>query len=162
MRVVCPGLRATAMDADERELADRRGNPRARLRLRLAVVYPQPEGRPSRPIYHGATHDICMSGMSMVAEDNAFHEGRVSVFLALPPAHSWAAQKVIRATVEMTYAIHSTKLNGYKIGMTFVEFQEDGEELLQAALERERCKADENQSQRASARWPLSNPILSQ
>lgn len=98
----------------------------------------------------------------MIAEDNAFHEGRVTVFLALPPVHSWAAQQVIKATVEMTYAIHSSKLNGYKIGMTFVEFHEDGKELLQSALARESGKADENQSSRASARCMLNTPILSQ
>jgi len=148
------------MEAHEWERADRRGNPRARLRLRLAVVYPQIEGQAARPIYHGSTHDICMSGMSMVAEDNAFHDGRVSVFLALPPSHSWAAQKVIKATVEMTYAIHSSKLNGYKIGMSFVEFQDDGKELLRAALERESRRADEEQGPHPGAAWPLTTQIL--
>lgn len=149
------------MEADEWERADRRGSPRARLRLRLAVVYPQLAGQPARPIYHGTTHDICMSGMSMVAEDNAFCEGRVSVILALPPAHSWAAQKVIKATVEMTYAIHSSKLNGYKIGMTFVEFVDDGKELLQAALQRASRNAEEEQNPRRNAQWPVITRLLS-
>lgn len=123
-----------AMSRSQWESADRRLSPRATLQLRLAVVYPQREGRPYRPIYHGTTHDLGMSGLSLVVEENAFHEGTVTVLLALPPAHGWAAQKIITATAEMTYAIHSSKLNAYKIGMTFVEFKADGKELLQAAL----------------------------
>lgn len=128
------GMQAMSMTISQLENADRRANPRARLQFRVAIVYPQRAGDSYRPIYHGMTHDLCMSGLSMVVEDNVFHEGRVTVLLALPPVHGWAAQKVITATAEMTYAIHSSKLNAYKIGMTFVEFKADGKELLQAAV----------------------------
>ncbi len=123
------------MTISQWERRDRRDLPRARLQLRLAVVYPQQEGCPYRPVHHGNTHDICMSGLSMVVEDNVYHEGEVTVLLALPPVHGWAAQKVITATAAMTYAIHSSKLNAYKIGMSFIEFKADGKELLQVALQ---------------------------
>lgn len=138
--------------------ADRRVRPRVVLHLRLAVVYPQRDGGPARPIYHGSSDDVCMSGLSMVAEDNVFHEGKVTVLLALPPVHSWAAQKIITATARMTYVIHSSKLNGFKIGMTFLEFRPDGKELLQVALRRG-LKSDGDagtQDSRARSRtaWP--------
>lgn len=113
---------------------DRRASRRAILHLRLAVVYPQQPGRPAPPIYHGTSVDVCMSGLSMVAEENVFHEGEVTLLLALPPVHDWAAQKIITAVAEMTYAIRSSKLNGFKIGMRFLEFKEDARELLQAAV----------------------------
>lgn len=113
---------------------DRRDAPRARVQLRLAIVYPQREDRPAQPIYHAKSHDICMSGLSMIVEDNVFQEGEVSVLLALPPAHAWAAQKIITVTAKMTYAIHSSKYGAFKIGMTFLEFKADAKELLQAAL----------------------------
>ena len=131
-----------ALTLSQWENEDRRGAARARLQLRLAVVYPQREGRPYRPIYHATTYDLGMSGLSMVVEDNAFHEGEVTVLLALPPAHSWAAQKVITVTGAMTYAIHSSKLNAYKIGVRFLDFKADGRELLQTALE-QRSQAGE-------------------
>lgn len=125
------------MEDKQPESADRREAPRARLRLRVAIAYPEREGRPAQPIYHAKTHDICMSGLSLVVEDDVFHEGVVTLTLALPPEHDWASQKDIRATARMTYAIHSSKLNGFKIGMTFLEFEGDARELLQAAILRE-------------------------
>ena len=131
------------MEASQWEHADRRDAPRARLQLRLAIVYPEHEGRPVQPIYHANTHDVCMSGLSMVVDDNVFYEGEVTVILALPPEHGWASQKTITATARMTYAIHSSKLNGFKIGMTFLQFKEDAKELLQAAILRESGKADD-------------------
>ncbi len=136
-----------AMTMSQWENADRRASPRAGLQFRLAIVYPQRAGDSYRPIYHGTTHDLCMSGLSMVVEDNAFHEGIVTVLLALPPVHGWASQKVITATAEMTYAIHSSKLNAYKMGMTFVEFKADGKELLQAALQHGAKQGDDHGAQ---------------
>lgn len=125
------------MTISQWERRDRREGPRARLTLRLAVVFPQQEGRPYRPVHHGRTHDISMSGLSMLVEDNIYHEGEVTVLLALPPEHNWAAQKIITATAVMTYAIRSSKLNAYKIGLVFREFKADGKELLRAAMRRE-------------------------
>jgi hypothetical protein len=135
-------MEATVMETSQREHADRREVPRARLQLRLTIVYPEHEGRPVQPACHAKAHDVCLSGLSMVVDENVFHEGEVTVFLALPPEHSWAAQKTIAATARMTYAIHSTKLNGYKIGMTFLQFKDDAEELLRAAILRQSGKAD--------------------
>ncbi|MBE0621012.1 MAG: PilZ domain-containing protein [Burkholderiales bacterium] len=131
------------MEASQGEQEDRREAPRARLRLRVAIAYPEHEGRPAQPIYHAKTHDICMSGLSMVVEDNVFHEGAVTLTLALPPEHSWAPQKDITVTARMTYAIRSSKLNGFKIGMTFLEFKGEAKELLQAAILREIGEADD-------------------
>lgn len=130
------------MEASQWEHADRREAPRARLQLRLAIVYPEHQGRPVQPIYHANTHDVCMTGLSMVVDDNVFHEGEVTVVLTLPPEHGWASQKTVTATARMTYAIHSSKLNGFKIGMTFLQFKENEKELLQAAILRESGKAD--------------------
>ncbi len=136
-------MQLTTMTISQWENADRRAGPRAGLRLRLAVVYPQHESRPYRPIYHATSHDIGMSGLSMQVDDNAFYDGEVTVILALPPEHSWAAQKIVTVRARMTYAIRSSKLGAYKIGMTFLEFKADGKELLQAALRRRLLETSE-------------------
>lgn len=132
-----------AMNASEREIAERRESLRAPLRLRLAVVYPQQEGHPVRPIHHATTHDICMSGLSVVTEENFFHGDEVTLLLALPPVHAWAAQKIISVTAEITYALHSSKSNGYRIGLAFRKFEDDGQDLLEAALRRALNKDDD-------------------
>ena len=115
--------------------AERRAGPRGRLQLRLAMIYPQRTGHPDRPMFHGKTCDIGMSGLSIVVDYNIFQEGEVAVVLALPPAHAGAPRKVVTATAEMTYAIFSSKLDAYKIGLAFRMFRGDGKRLLEAALQ---------------------------
>jgi hypothetical protein len=127
-------MKALSMNIRQREHADRRNTPRACLQLNLAVVYRQHEGRPTRPTFHGTTHDIGMSGLSLVVDRNLFDDGVVTVLLALPPEHTGASPKVITALAKMTYAIHSSRLDAFKIGLSFLEFKSDGKELLCAAL----------------------------
>ena len=87
-------------------------------------------------MFHGKTRDLSMSGLSMIVDYNVFHEGEVAVVLALPLAHPGAARKVVTSSAVMTYAIYSSKLNGFKIGLAFREFRGDGKTLLEAALRR--------------------------
>ncbi len=75
-----------------------------------------------------------MSGLSMIVDYNVFQEGEVAVVLALPPACAGASRKVAMSTAEMTYAIHSSKLDAFKIGLAFRKFRGDGKGLLEAVL----------------------------
>lgn len=124
------------MQISQWEKGDRRERPRVFLQLRLAVVYHQYKGRSTPPTYHGRTHDICLSGLSMVIDRSIFHEGEVTVLLALP-LRAGSPPKIITSTAQMTYAIHSTRLKAFKIGMTFLEFRGNGKELLEAAIAHE-------------------------
>ena len=130
----CAGIEANMTKTSLGKYAERREDPRSHLQLKLAVLYPQIEGRPPRPMFHGKTHDISVSGLSLVVGYNVFQEGEVTVVMALPPARDGAAPKVVTATAEMSYAIHSSKLDAFKIGFTFHRFRGDGKALLEAAL----------------------------
>jgi len=132
------------METSQWEDADRREGPRVRLKLRLVMIYPQREDRPARPMFHGKTQDVGMSGLSMSVDYNVFQEGEVTVVLALPPASAGSARKVVTATAEMSYAIHSSKLDAFKIGLTFREFRGDGKERLEAALRQALNAQDSN------------------
>ena len=153
-----------AMSMSQRENEDRREGPRVRLQLRLVLIYPQLEGRPARPMFHGKTHDIGLSGLSMVVDYNVFQEGDVTVVLALPPARGATSRKVVTSTAEMTYAIHSSKLDAYKIGLTFREFRGDGKALLETVL-RQALKENadavmQNPGTRSDAIPPLDSQTL--
>jgi hypothetical protein len=128
---------AMLITASQREIEDRREYPRLLLPLRLALVYHQRDAGGARPTFHGTSHDICMSGLSMIVGQSIFQDGEITVLLALPPAHAGARQKIIAASAEMSYAVHSSRLQAYKVGITFREFRGDGRELLRAALLRE-------------------------
>ena len=124
------------MPTGHRETPENRESQRFHLKLRMAIVYPEHGGHPVHPIYHATTHDIGVSGLSIIVEDNVFYEGEVTLLLTLPPVHSWAAPKIIEASARMSYAIRSSKLNAFKIGMKLVGFKDDGGMLLHAALQR--------------------------
>ena len=130
------------MRPGEEEQGERRESPRVRLRLRLAIVYPEQDGRAILPTYHAITQDIGMSGLSIVVEDDIYYDGEVRVVLALPPQHSWAAQESISASARMTFSVRSSKLNGYKVGMRFLDFKGNAKDLLQAAILQELAKTD--------------------
>jgi hypothetical protein len=115
-------------------------------------------------MFHGKTHDISMSGLSMVVDYNVFQEGEVAVVLALPPAYEGASRKVVTATAVMTYAVHSSKLDAFKIGLAFREFRGDGKQLLEAALrnalKEQAADAAQNPGTRSRANWATDSQPL--
>jgi len=138
--------------------AERREGARLRLSLRLAIVQRQRAGRATPPICHATTYDVGMSGLSMVIEENFLEDEEVSVLLALPPEHEWASQKVVTITAEITYAIKSSKANGYKIGLTFREFKGDAKALLRAALAANQKKMEDAASSDTGDTFALNLP----
>ena len=128
------------------------------------MIYPQHTGRPARPMFHGKTCDIGMSGLSLLVDYNVFQEGEVAVVLALPPANAGAPRKVVTVTAEMSYAIYSSKLDAFKIGLAFRKFRGNGKLLLAVALrhalKEEAVAGMQNPSGRFRARRPSdSHPL---
>lgn len=118
----------------EDEVAEQRRAERFPLQLRVAVVYHQHEDAATRPRYHGKTCDICMDGLSVLVEDNIFHEGEVTLLLALPPAQQGVPQKIIEATAKMMYTVLSSQYDAFRVGLVFRGFKHNGRELLEAAI----------------------------
>ena len=69
-----------------------------------------------------------------------------------------ASPKIITTLAEMTYAIRSSKLNAFRIGMAFLEFKSDGKELLRAALlhELEKVRVTETENPRTELKGAAS------
>lgn len=115
---------------------EKRGEQRIALRLKAAVVYHEHADTATRPTYHGLTCDISMSGLSVVMDHNVFHEGEVTILLAIPPAHPGGRQKIVEATAKMVHTVHSSEHSTFRIGMMFKTFRRDGKKLLKEAIER--------------------------
>jgi hypothetical protein len=115
-------------------------------------------------MFHGKTCDIGMSGLSIVVDYNVFQEGEVAVVLALPPAYAGAPRKVVTVTAEMSYAIYSSKLDAFKIGLAFRKFRGNGKLLLAVvlrhALKEEAVAGMQNPSGRLRARQPRDSQPL--
>ena len=114
-----------------RELRDDRRMP---MQLKTALVYHQHGDAASRPTFHGTSHDISMSGLTLIVEQNIFTEDEVTVLIALPPAHVGIEKKVIEATARMVYTVYTSEYQAFRVGLTFREFKRDGEQRLKVAI----------------------------
>lgn len=123
-------LREALADAPD----EQRQRARYPLHLRVAVVYHQHADAATRPRYHGTTSDLSLEGLSVLVEHNVFHEGEVTVLLALPPLHPGIPQKVIEATAKMMYTVLSGEHDAFRIGMVFKRFKRNGKQLLETAI----------------------------
>ncbi len=133
--------------AIEEQASDKRKETRYPLHLRVAVVYHQHEDAATRPRYHGRTSDISMQGLSVLVEENVFHEGEVTVLLALPPVHPGIPQKIIEATAKMMYTVLSGEFDAFRIGLVFRSFKRNGRDLLDTALTERFPTYDEEEQQ---------------
>ena len=75
-----------------------------------------------------------MHGLSVLVEHNIFHEGEVTVLLALPPVHPGIPQKIIEATAKMMYTVLSAEHDAFRIGLVFRHFKRNGRQLLDTAI----------------------------
>lgn len=119
---------------------DKRADPRVPLRLKVAIVYHNHADAATRPTYHGLTHDISLSGLSVIVEYNVFTEDEVTVLLALPPANVGGKQKIVEASAKMVHTSYSSGHDAFRIGMQFTKFKKPGKDLLEEAIERRSVK----------------------
>ena len=121
-------------EAVAQDRGDKRRAERYPLQLRVAVVYHQHEDAATRPTYHGRTLDISVDGLSVLVEHNVFHEGEVTVLLALPPVHPGIPQKIIESTAKMVYTVLSSEHDTFRIGLVFRKFKRNGRQQLRTAI----------------------------
>jgi c-di-GMP-binding flagellar brake protein YcgR len=115
---------------------DRRGERRFPLRLKLALVYHQHADSATRPTFHGVTHDVSLSGLSMVLDHNVFTQDEVTLLLAIPPEHHGGPRKIVEVTARMVYTVFSSEHDAFRIGLRFKAFKRNGKEQLKAATAR--------------------------
>ena len=128
------GLGSLLREAVDQDAGEKRRSSRYPLQLRVAVVYHQHQDAATRPTYHGRTCDISLQGLSILVEQNVFHEGEVTVLIALPPVHPGIPQKIIEATAKMLYTVLSAEHDTFRIGLVFRHFKRNGRHLLRAAI----------------------------
>lgn len=118
-----------------RRLEDLRGERRAPLHLRTALVYHQHPDAASRPTFHGISHDVSMSGLSLIVDYNIFTEDEVTVLIALPPKEADGAKKIVEVTARMIYTVYTSQYMAFRVSLGFLEFHRDGQARLLEAVE---------------------------
>jgi hypothetical protein len=116
-------------------LEDMRGERRVPLRLHTALVYHQHADVKSRPTFHGVSHDVSMSGLSLIVDYNIYTEDEVTVLIALPPREVDGDKKIVEATARMIYTVYTSRYMAWRVALAFLEFKRDGEMRLREAVE---------------------------
>ena len=129
------GIEAKMIETSQWKDADRREHPRSSLRLKLVVLYPQIDrstGQANVPWENQRHQHVgAVDGSQLQHISGRRSQGRSGSAAGA----CRGPRKVVTYTAEMTYAIHSSKLDAFKIGLAFRTFRGEGRALLKAALQ---------------------------
>ncbi|MEW6164696.1 MAG: PilZ domain-containing protein [Pseudomonadota bacterium] len=114
-----------------RRAQDKRQHPRYPLHWQVAVVYDHVE---ERTTFHGVTHEISVSGLSLLTDHNIFTEDPVTLLLAIPPLHHGQRKKIVEVRANMAYTVHAAGHDKFRIGLHFKRFKDDGRAFLERNL----------------------------
>ncbi|MDD5175731.1 MAG: hypothetical protein PHQ05_04835 [Sterolibacterium sp.] len=83
-----------------------------------------------KPTYHGRTHDLSLIGTAMLTHVNVFSPSPVVILLAPPPLHRNHLPRVIEIKARQVYAVYSGATSCFRLGFEFIDFKDDGLQVL--------------------------------
>lgn len=118
---------------------DNRSAERYFVRWKMAVVF---EDQEHKPTYHGRTHDLSLAGTGMLISKNIQPTSApVIVLLAPPPLHVKERARIIEIRSRQLDAVYSGETRSFRLGFAFLEFKNDGLELLTERLKHHKSVA---------------------
>lgn len=121
---------------DEQQAHEKRTERRISLKLKVAIIYHLHPDEATRPTFHGLTHDISASGLSVVVDQNIVNHDEVTVLIALPPEHTGGLPRIIETTAKIVYTVYSSKHDAFRVGLNIKRFKEDGRQLIRDVISR--------------------------
>ena len=106
---------------------EKRSAERYHVRWKIALIFDEVEHKPT---YHGRTHDLSQVGTAMLTHSNIFTASPVVILIAPPPLHKGHRQKVIEIRARQVYAVYSGAASCFRLGFEFVDFKDDGLQVL--------------------------------
>lgn len=104
---------------------------RYHVRWKIALIF---DGVEHKPTFHGRTHDLTLVGTGMLTHRDVYTDSPVVVLLAVPPVHRNHRQKVIEIRSKQIYSVYSGETSCFRLGLEFLDFKEDGLEILTEGL----------------------------
>lgn len=101
------------------------------MHWKVAIVYDETDGRPA---FHGVTHEISLAGLSLLTDHNLFAEEAITLLLVIPPKHLGQRNKIVEIRARMTYTVHSSGHDQFRIGLRFEHFKGKGGAILEKTL----------------------------
>jgi hypothetical protein len=122
-----------------RALADSRNAERYNVHWKMALVF---DGQEQKPTYHGRTHDLSLVGTGMLTNVNLLKPSLpVIILLAPPPLHTKDRPKIIEIRSRQLDAVYSGETRCFRLGFAFMEFKNDGLDVLTERLKHHKSVA---------------------
>lgn len=121
----------------QKKTAEHRQDKRYPFRWPVAIVFDSHE---ERTTFHGTTHEVSLSGCSLLTEHNIFSDRPVSILLSAPAEHPGAARRIIEVKARMVYTVLSSGHRKFRCGVQFLNFKQDGRSKLNRVIEHRALK----------------------
>lgn len=126
-------------ESSARPSTGRRQAERYLVRWKMAIVFEELEHKPT---YHGRTHDLSLAGTGMLIGRNIQPTAApVIVLLAPPPLHVKDRPRIIEIRARQLEAVYSGVARSFRLGFEFLEFKNDGLNLLTERLKHHQAVA---------------------
>lgn len=101
------------------------------LHWRVAIVN---KSGGKNDIYHGRTHDLSLSGASILIEHNVFFTSEIIVLLAVPPMHQGQKETILEIQCSVMHTVLDSAQSQFRLGMRFIHFKGNGKQILSDIL----------------------------
>jgi hypothetical protein len=114
---------------------NKRKHDRLPVHWRAAIIN---KGIGKNDIYHGRTHDLSLSSVSIFIEHNIFFTSEVVLLLAIPPMHQGKKETIVETQCSTTYTLLDSAHGQFRVGMKIMQFKGDGKAILEDILTKQR------------------------
>ena len=110
---------------------DNRKHYRHPIHWRIALIHKNGD---KNDTYHGRTHDLSVTGASILGDHNIFVMSEVVILLAIPPLHAGQKETIVEIQCNMVYTVLDSEQSRFRIGLRFLHFKGDGKRILSDIL----------------------------
>ena len=123
--------------------ADNRKHYRHPIHWRIALIHKNGD---KNDTYHGKTHDLSVTGASILVDKNIFVMSEVVILLAIPPLHAGQKETIVEVQCSMAYTVLDSEQSRFRIGLRFLHFKGEGKRILSDILSKRALPKSEPQS----------------
>ena len=115
-------------------IEDKRAAPRYLAHWKITIIFDAAE---KKPVIHGYTNDLSLSGTAVNTDHNVASTKPVTVLLFPPLLYGEDQQKTIAIKANLAYTVFSGSDSCFRIGLHYTNFKDDGLQILKDRLERQ-------------------------
>jgi len=110
---------------------DNRKHYRHPIHWRIALIHKKND---KNETFHGVTHNLSVSGASILVDRNIFVKAEVVILLAIPPLHVGQRETILEIQSTMAYTVLDSEESRFRIGLHFLHFKGEGKRILHDIL----------------------------